>query len=148
LATSTLVATNLAEVAPALRRIRALVVHQRTEVRSSISAMLDRTDRVDVIAEAKDGIVGMRAALSHAPDLIVADLDTATICHSARGDSALKRRLATATMIVICGPNEIHLAETAKTYGAEIYVLHDGFSPEFEARVARLVRLEHIQVCG
>jgi DNA-binding NarL/FixJ family response regulator len=125
-------------VAPVLRRVRALVVHHRDDTRSAISAMLENSNRVDVIAEAKDGIVAMRAAFSQQPELIVADVDTAIMCSIARRDSSIRRRFSATTMIVVCGPNDIHLAESLRAFGAEIYVLQDGFSPEFEARLARL----------
>lgn len=138
MASPTVAAGNVTEVAPVLRRVRALVVHHRDDTRSTIAAMLEHTDRVDVIADARDGIVGLRAAFSQRPDLIVADLDTATMCSIARRDSAIKQRLSATKMIVVCNPNDIHLTESLRSFGAEIYVLQDGFSPEFEARLACL----------
>jgi DNA-binding NarL/FixJ family response regulator len=137
LATAKVAATLITEVTPAVRRVRALVVHQRNEQRSAISAMLEQTNGVDVIAEAKDSIVGVRAAISQQPDLIVADLDTATMCNMVRAQS-MKRSLSQTKIVIVCAEEDLHLADNAGAYGTEVFVLRDGFSPELKARLERL----------
>jgi chemotaxis response regulator CheB len=127
---------SIMHVEPSCTRIRTLVVNHSSSQTEAIASILERDARIDVIATAKDGIIGLRTALAQVPDLVV--IDANAVCHSGLEPAeSLKTRLPGAKIIVICDDDH-YLVGIAKGIGADALLTSSRLSTECESQLVRL----------
>ena len=123
-------------------RIRALIVNDSPKSIADISSILEKDERVDVVATALDGVVGLRAALTHSPDLIVIDMDTAYLS-GIEATVLLKQRLPAVKIIIVyadepCTTHDSAIATAAVSYGADAFLSSQKLSAECGSQLIRL----------
>lgn len=123
-------------------RIRALVVNDSPRSIADISSILERDERVDVVATALDGVVALRTALTHSPDLIVIDMDTPYLS-GIETTALLKQRLPDAKVIVVfageaCAGDDPAMALRAAGFGADAFLPSHKLSAECGPQLIRL----------
>lgn len=123
-------------------RIRALVVNDSPKSIADISSILEKDERVDVVATALDGVVALRTALTHSPDLIVIDMDTAYLS-GIETTVLLKQRLPAAKIIIVYAeePRSSHdpaIETAAVSFGADAFLPSHKLSAECGSQLIRL----------
>ena len=130
-------ASMITKIATTSSRIRTLVVNHSPASIAAISTILERDQRIDVVATAQDGIIGLRTAMAQAPDLIVMDADAACLTGLEPAES-LKERVPGAKIMIVFGDDDRHLARIAKVFGADALLLSSRLSAECESQLVRL----------
>jgi DNA-binding NarL/FixJ family response regulator len=108
-------------VAPSVPR-RVLVVDDAEDLRMLLRMKLDRTDGLDVVGEAVDGLDGVEQATRLQPDLVLLDVAMPRM----DGLEALPLILDAVPgvrVVVLSGFNEETMAEKARQAGAAHYVV-------------------------
>jgi DNA-binding NarL/FixJ family response regulator len=108
-------------VAPPVPR-RVLVVDDAEDLRMLLRMKLDRTDGLDVVGEAVDGLDGVEQATRLQPDLVLLDVAMPRM----DGLEALPLILDAVPgvrVVVLSGFNEETMAEKARQAGAAHYVV-------------------------
>lgn len=104
--------------------IRALVVDDVADLRHMVRLALERTGRVEVVAEAADGSAAIEAAAEHQPDLVLLDLAMPVL----DGLSALPQIRAAApeaSVVVVSGMEKDAVAGAVEAGGAVGFVSKD-----------------------
>lgn len=130
------------ETQPRPERIRALVVNHSASAAADISAVLERDTRVDVVGTAKDGIVALRTARAHAPDLIVIDVSTACLS-GFEAAGWLRDGLPGAKIIVVCSEADQPLPSIADRFGADALLPSSTLDTECAEHLLRLFPAKH-----
>jgi chemotaxis response regulator CheB len=144
MASAARLSTNAQTATP---RIRALVVNDSPKSIADISSILEQDERVDVVATALDGVVALRTALTHSPDLIVIDMDTAYLS-GIETTALLKQRLPQAKVIIVCtdeasageacADEDRAMALDAVGFGADAFLPSHRLSAECGSQLIRL----------
>ena len=120
-------------------KVRVLVVDDHDLIRKSIVRILDESGRVEVVAEARDGVEAIEQALATKPDIVVIDLTMPRLSgleaiHSIR--SALPRcRLLVVTM----HRDEEYVVPVVRA-GASGYLFKENVATELDKAIDALSR--------
>lgn len=114
---------------------RVLIVDDSDELRLLLRIRMERTDNLEVVGEAGDGLEGVEQARALQPDVVV--LDVAMPRMDGLEALPLIREAAPGVrVIVLSGFNESTMAENARRAGADHYVVKGGALDELIALAA------------
>ncbi|MFA9430468.1 response regulator [Egicoccus sp. AB-alg2] len=110
-----------------LARTRTLLVDDEAPLRSLLRAVLERSGRYEIVAEAADGRAAVELAAEHHPDLVLLDLSM-PVMDGLETLPHLRRSLPEARLVVLSGFAAGGAASSARAAGADAY-LEKGLAP-------------------
>ena len=102
--------------------IRVMVVDDHPVVRVGLTAMLNRLDDIDVVAEAATGEEALELLDRHSPDVVLLDLNLPDTSGERIATSIAHRRPATAVLVLTMEQDDIRVVASLRA-GARGYLL-------------------------
>lgn len=123
--------------------IRVVLAEDQSMVRGALAALLTLQSDIEVVAQAADGMEGLKAVLEHTPDVLVADiempgmtgLELAAAVRDERDRSGLKTRVVIVTTFARAG-----YLRRALEAGVSGYLLKDAPADRLAKAIRRVVQ--------
>ncbi len=117
--------------------IRLVVVDDHVAVRASLVAFLELQDGIEVVGEAANGREAVALAGELAPDLVLMDLRM-PVLSGIRATRLIKEARRETRVVLVTAYEDGDLVESAKTAGADGFVLKGSSGAEVATRVREL----------
>ncbi len=109
--------------------IRVLIAEDHNLVRQGLCALLDNTDDIEVVAEAKTGYEAVVLAQQHQPDIVVMDLSMPRMDGAQAAERILALEMPTEVVIVSIHADSTIIQQLLKL-GVKGYLLKDALTEE------------------
>ncbi len=122
-------------------RTRILLVDDHSLMRAGLRALLEATDAVEIVAEAKDGEQALLLAQQYQPDLVLMDISMEGV-NGIEATGRIRRELPGVRVVIL----SMHVTADHITHalraGASGYVIKDSATSELEDAIAAVIRGE------
>ena len=117
-----------------VQRIRVLIVDDDVRFAEALVALLEGTERIEVLAVARDGEEAIRAALRHRPDVVTMDIEMPRM-DGMEATQRILELLPRTRVILVSGPQRVDKAEPSRQAGASAYVPKSRVTDELVATI-------------
>ena len=123
--------------------IRVLICDDDERFRDGLRLLLDRDDRIEVVAEAASGEEALKLALLHRPEIVTMDIEMPVI-DGVEATKQLRELLPEIKVVLVSSSDYAGRADTARDAGAAAYVTKPRV---FELLVEVVVAVAHGDNC-
>jgi len=122
--------------------IRVLLVEDHSMVRAGLLLLLEKSEGVEVVAEAGDGVRGLALAARHRPDVVLMDI-TLPGMDGLETTRRIHQEFPEIRVLMLSMHSSQEFVARALSYGAAGYLLKESAAAELEVALRAVVRGEN-----